>query len=266
MEKRPRSLEVKPFSFQSFETEAGAASHRSFEFPELGASAAVGKVPSAKVIRAEREAEAKSSFKIDAIVRDMRGLSSQEQDDLDQRISEEVERRIARLRDEAHREGLEKGRMEGADAALREAMQRHEAQIEQMEGMLLDLQRQSEERLEAQRRDVYELVKRLSKWLVLKEVGDDSYLPKLVEKLILEMNQKQNLILRVHPDDLALMPGLLEKIEARLGALTNVRVEPGLEMSARGLVLETENGIIDATPEALFQTIDKLFEAVVGHA
>jgi flagellar biosynthesis/type III secretory pathway protein FliH len=36
-------------------------------------------------------------------------------------------------------------------------------------------------------------------------------------------------------------------------------------MSRRGIILESENGIIDGSTEAMFQTLDKLFETVVGH-
>ncbi len=36
-------------------------------------------------------------------------------------------------------------------------------------------------------------------------------------------------------------------------------------MKGRGLVLESENGILDGTPEAIFETIDKMYETVVNH-
>lgn len=266
MEKRSGTQDVRPFSFTAFEeTTAAVAGFTSFEFKDLSGATAAAKRPSAKIIRAEREAESKSQFRIDDIVRDLRGLSSQERDDLETRISAEVEQRMSKMKEAAYREGLEKGRMEGADAALQEAMAKHQEQLNRVEGMLVDLRRQYEERLEAQRNDIYEMTKRLVKWLVLKEVKDESYLPKLLERMILEMNQRQNFIVRVHPDDFAGMPDLLALLEKRLGALTNVRFEPDLDMQGRGLVLETENGILDARPEALFQTIDKMYESVVNH-
>lgn len=267
MEKRTSPSDVKPFSFNALEGTpvGGSQGFQSFEFRDLSKNAAPANKPNAKIIRAEREAEAKTQFKMDALVRDLRGLSAQEKDDLEKRISEQVEQRIRETREKAYREGVEKGRLEGADAAMREAMAAHERQISEVEGMLADLRRQCEERLESHRHDIYEMSKRLIKWLVLKEVKDEGYLPKLVEKLVLEMNQRTNLIIRVHPDDFAMMPQVVEALEKRIGNLPNVRVEPDLDMKGRGIVLETENGILDATPDALFQTIDKMFESVVSH-
>lgn len=266
MEKRSGSQEVKPFSFTAFEEASETVGgYKNFEFRDLTGLATQNTKPTSKIIRSEREAEAKTQFKIDAIVRDMRGLSSQEKDDLETRINKEVEQRIREMREQAYREGIEKGRMEGADAAMREAMEKHAKQIDEVENMLVDLRQQCESRLEAHKSDIYEMSKRLVKWLVLKEVKDEAYLPKLIEKMILEMNQRQNITLRVHPDDFAHMPQVIADLEKRLGSLTNLRIEPDVDMKGRGVILETENGILDSTPEALFQTIDKMYETVVNH-
>ncbi|MBY0518422.1 MAG: hypothetical protein K2P81_16040 [Bacteriovoracaceae bacterium] len=268
MEKRTNNSEVKAFTFNALEGPSTEASKslKNFEFKDLSDITSVSLKPTEKIIRAEREAESKTQFKMDSVVRDLRGLSTQEKDDLEKKITEQVERRLAQIREQAYREGIEKGRLEGVDAALKEAMQKHEQQIVTVEEMIMDLNRQCEERLESHRHDIYEMSKRLLKWLVFHEVKDDGYLPKLLEKLILEMNQRQNLVIRVNSEDFKLMPQILENLEKRLGALTNVRVEPDLNMVNRGIVLETENGLLDATPEAMFLTLDKLFETVVNHS
>ncbi len=268
MEKRTSSADIKPFTFNSLEvaSDTRAESFQSFEFRDFSKSGATtAKKPSEKIIRAEREAEVKTQFRMDAIVRDLRGLTSQEKDDLEKKINEQVDQRLKETREKAYREGLEKGRLEGVDAALKEAMQAHERQITEVENMLVDLRSQCEARLESHRHDIYEMTKRLMKWLVLKEIGDDSYLPKLLEKLVLVMNQRHSLIIRVNPQDFQAMPQIVAEIEKRIGALPNVRVEPDLDMKGRGLVLESENGILDGTPEAIFETIDKMYETVVNH-
>jgi len=268
MEKsRVAPSEVKPFTFSSLEASPvnTQGSARNFEFRDLTGAVTTEHKPNAKIIRAEREAEAKSQFKIDAIVRDLRGLTGQEKDDLETRINQQVEKRLKETREAAYREGLEKGRMEGADAALQEAMARHETQINEVEEMVTNLRAQCEARLESHRHDIYEASKRLIKWLVLKEVKDDGYLPKLLEKLVLELNQRNSLIIRVNQENFAQMPAIVEALEKRIGNLPNVRIEPAMDMQGVGLVLESENGILDASPEALFQTIDKIYESVVNH-
>lgn len=258
---------VTSFTFGALEAavERNAADYQLFEIQELTGTSSSRIEISPKIIRAEREAETKNDFKIDEIVRDLRGLSGQEKNDLESRITSEVEKRLKETREQAYKDGIEKGRLEGSDAAMKEALEIHQTQIEQVAQMITDLQSQCQQQLVDNKHDIYEMCKRLVKWTVLKEVNDSDYLPKLLEKLILEMNQKQNLLIRVNPSDFSSMDKVLEAIQSRLGALTNVRVEPDIEIKGRGIVLETENGIVDGTPDAMFQTLDKLFETVVNH-
>lgn len=266
MDKRLSQKDVKPFSFQAFENVSDASKPAlNFEFQDLSKSNLKLNQPSAKIIRTEREAEAKTSFKIDAIVKDLRGLSAQEKDDLESKISLEVEVRLRKIKDQAYREGLDKGRMEGADAALKDAMQVHQEQISTVQNMITDLQESFQKNLHDNQSEMLEMSKRLVKWLVLKEIQEDSYLPKLLEKLLLEMNEKRNLVVRVSPDDFKSMPQLLEEIQNRLGSLPNVRVEPDLDMQHRGISIESENSIVHGTVESLFKTIDRLYESVTNH-
>lgn len=266
MEKRPSQQDVKPFSFQAFEDSSSTIKNaRSFEFQDLSKGSVATGRPSAQIIRSEREAEAKTSFKIDGIVKDLRGLSSQEKDDLETKINSEVEIRLKQIQESAYREGLDKGRMEGADAALQEAMQVHQEQINAVQSMIVELQENFSTQLQNNKSEMLEMSKRLVKWLVLKEMGDVEYLPKLLEKLLLEMNEKRNLIIRVNTNDFKAMPTLLAEIQAKLGELPNVRIEPDMDMKYRGIMIESENSIVHGTVESLFKTIDKLYESAVNH-
>ena len=48
----------------------------------------------------------------------------------------------------------------------------------------------------------------------------------------------------------------------KVGKLTNVRVEADLDMKENGIMLESENTIIDGSLKAQFESIDKLFLSV----
>jgi flagellar assembly protein FliH len=61
------------------------------------------------------------------------------------------------------------------------------------------------------------------------------------------------------------MPEVIQTVETRLGQLTNVRVEIVPEINHPGIILESENGLIDGSLEGVFQNIDKIFEQVVKH-
>lgn len=215
-----------------------------------------------EVIRVEREFEKKSSFKISGMVREHRGIRAQEDADFERRVEEEVTKRLEATYQEAknlgHQEGLEIGKAQ----AREEAMIEMNALLETMTSEIASIQENSIKVFEENRERAYVLIKNLAKWVALKEIQDDSYLPKLLEKLILEIGNKANLIVRVNPDKFKQMPEIIKKVEERVGTLTNVRLEVKHNLLHDGIILESENGIIDGSLEAQFHSIDRMFEKV----
>jgi flagellar assembly protein FliH len=61
------------------------------------------------------------------------------------------------------------------------------------------------------------------------------------------------------------MPEIIQTVQARLGQLSNLRIEIVPEIQHPGIILESENGLIDGSLEGVFQNIDKIFEQVVNH-
>jgi flagellar assembly protein FliH len=60
------------------------------------------------------------------------------------------------------------------------------------------------------------------------------------------------------------MPEILEHVQGRLGEMKNVRIEIDSSVTTRGIIVESENGIINATMEEQFKSLDKLFEDVLS--
>ena len=87
---------------------------------------------------------------------------------------------------------------------------------------------------------------------------------KLLEKLILEMNVRKNIVLRVSQAQFPLMNDIVKNVEQRVGQLSNIRVEILPEIKHPGIILESENGLIDGSIEGVFRNIDKIFEQVVS--
>lgn len=258
--------EIKPFKFgqlvpsQKHSAQPGAVDK--FEMKPLGDAARLKNNLTDEIIRQEREYEAASSFNIDPVVREHRGITTQEADDYEKAVAEEVERRLKELSDGAYQQGLSDGRAEGMRKAYDEALRIHEENIVKLQQMVEDLNTTRQEVLDKSKDESYKLIKNLTKWIVLKEVEDKEYIQRLLEKLILEMNTKSNLLIKVDNSTFKFMPEIINFIEEKLGALTNVRVEAQDDIEGKGIILESENGIIDGTLEAQFASIDKLFESV----
>lgn len=256
-------LDVETFSFsQLTPTQSNPGEVTEFELEALSPAHEFKKSLSDDIIRLEREHEASSGFSIDENVREHRGIRSQENNDFEQRVEDEVEKRLNKRMKQAYEEGFTAGVEDGSKKAYDEAAIQYEEKILVFEKFLQDLMEQKESILVESKLEAYALIKNLTKWIILKEVQDKEYVERLLEKLILEINTKSNLTIRVNEADFSDLPGVIEKVETRLGALTNVRLEIGHEQVERGIILESELGVIDGSFKSQMKSLDKLFENV----
>jgi flagellar assembly protein FliH len=258
---------IKPFTFTDLETVNGksAGQFQAFEFKTLSGEAVNSAAITDEEIRSERNFAKLNNFKIDGIVQDYRGLSKQEQADFEKRINEEVKARLEDAFRLAYEEGVEKGREEAKAEAAVKLEKELAVRVDEFAAVVAQVKGQSEKLLEKNRQDIYDFVKRFTKWVVLKEINEKTYLESLLEKLILELNARKSLIIKVGQANFSQMPQVIQTVEARLGQLSNVRVEIVPEINHPGIILESENGLIDGSLEGVFQNIDKIFEQVGRH-
>jgi len=92
---------------------------------------------------------------------------------------------------------------------------------------------------------------------------DGAYVERLLEKLLLEMQARQNLLIQVSQNDFKSMPEVLQHVQSRLGELKNVRVEIDSDIHSKGMIIQSDNGIVNATMEEQFKNLDKVFEDVL---
>lgn len=215
-----------------------------------------------KTIRQERVNADQVGFKVSPIVKEHRGMVKQEQEDFERKVSEEVERRLSLIKDEAFQEGLNAGTEQGHQEAYQEALKGYAEKLQELETYLAEAFQYKADLFKAQREEVYKMIKLLVKWVLLKEVKNDQYIRDLFEKLIMELQTKTNLLVKVNAANFEKMPEVIELTQQRLGPLTNVRLEIEPDMNLPGLIIESDNGIVDGSLEAQFANLDKLFHSV----
>jgi len=262
-----RSSDIKSFEFSALEGThvVSNGDFKAFTFGELTGEAAKSENITEDSLRSERTFERENNFKIDGTVRDSRGLTRQEHSDYEKKIEDEVARRLELVKQAAYVEGIEKGEIEGKAEAF--ALYQEElAQKVEAFGVLVDgMQSQGDKILKKNRSELYGFIKKFTKWIILKEINEKVYLENLLEKLILELNARKNLIIKISKSSLEDMPEVIEHVEAKLGQLSNLRVEVVSEIQHPGIIIESENGLIDGSMEGVFQNIDKIFEQVISH-
>jgi flagellar assembly protein FliH len=261
------NAEIKAFEFSDLKGThvVSSTQFQSFSFKDLKGEVFNADKPSDDLIRQERGYEQKNNFKIDGVVRDLRGISKQEQTDQEKKIEIEVRKRLETAYQEAYLEGLEKGRLEGEARAFTEFQEEMQLKVVEFEDVILQVKAQTTGLIEQNKTEVYEFIKRFSKWILMKEINEKVYLEALLEKLILELNARKNLTIKIGQSSFKDMPDVIKTVEAKLGQLQNVRVEVVPEIVHPGIILESENGLIDGSLEGVFQNIDRIFEQVVGH-
>jgi flagellar assembly protein FliH len=258
--------EVKSFSFQSLvpsESEVVDTHNASdFKLQTLNSADNLKNEVTEDTLRSERESANITDFSILPIIKELRGHNRQKADDIEAAVQAELKRRYEAIKQQGYDEGFEAGKKTGWDQAYTEATEKFSVQITSLEEFAKNAINQFEELLLQNKNRAFEMIKNLTKWVILKEMKDDTYLPLLLEKLVYEMNTKNNLVIRVNKHKFEAMPEIIEKVESKLGALQNVRVEIEQDMHNDGIILESENGIIDGSIDAQFKSIDRLFESV----
>ncbi len=237
---------------------------QAFSFKSLDGNAVETKV-SDEEVRKERTFEKQNNFRIDEQVRNLRGISRQEESDFEKRINEEVGRRLKISQEAAYKEGLELGRKEGKEESLVEFKESLTQKVEDLAIQLGEIHHQTDKLFAKNRVELQEFIKRFTKWIVMKEIDDSVYLEKLLEKLILELNCRKNLIVKVGRANFAQMPEVVKIVEARLGQLQNVRIEIVPQIAHPGIILESESALIDGSLEGVFTSIDKIFDQVMNN-
>ena len=254
--------EIQTYAFT--ELTGNSANHQVKEFTMQDLSKTTtpkAKIPQ-EVIRKEREFASQSNFKISSMVKQHRGIVKQEEEDYIGRIESEVQKRLADLQEKAINEGYEAGLTQGKEEAYNEAIVQYESKMQVLESYIEELKTHQVEIFKHQKEDMYKMIKLLTKWVILKEVKNDQYMKDLFEKLILELQTKSNLLIKVNATHFEKMPEVIEMAQTRLGKLTNVRLEVEPDMNNPGIIIESENGIIDGSLEAQFINLDKLFVSV----
>jgi flagellar assembly protein FliH len=234
-----------------------------YEFLDISKVSPADEEKHQEVIRNERAHASRSNFKVAPIVREHRGMVKQEETERENQIQNEVNRRLLMIEEDAYERGYQRGQEDGREEVFRETQSATDEKLELLNAMIKEVLESKAEMLKEERQQVYETVRTLTKWIVLRELKEDgTYIERLLEKLILEMQTKSNLLIHVNQSAFDSMPEVLEQIQKRIGELTNVRVEVDHDQDLPGIVLQSENGILNGRLGVQFKNLDKLFSNV----
>ncbi len=255
---------VEDYEFKNF-SKVISDSHKvkDFQFDDIYHPSRSSEEVKDKIATIERYRERKGEFQIASIVKKYRGLQEHEDKEKEQLIQIEVNKRVEEITEEAYKVGYDEGVKMGREEVYNQTKAAAEEKIGALTAMIADVLQNQEEILNQQKDQIFTMVRNLSKWVILKELENDGeYLQRLLEKLILETQTKTNLLIQVNQKSFEFMPEVLEKVQEKLGELSNVRVEVDYDIHDKGIIVDSENGIVDGSLKEQFKNLDKLFESV----
>lgn len=260
---RKQIPEVEEYEFSLFqETTMKPGEIGEFQFNDIETLTPESIETHKKVISLERKQAEKTNFSISPIVREHRGFIDQEDEEREKRIQDEVRKRIEKIKDDAFQSGYEEGLESGQKEVFNQLKAATEEKVALVSDMVEETIRCKQDLLAEEKIQTYKIVKNLVKWITLKEIKeDDNYVIRLLEKLITELQTKSNLLIMVNQAKFEKMPEILKIVEDKLGTLQNVRVETDYDIKGPGLIVESENGILNGTLTEQFRSLDKLFES-----
>ena len=216
-----------------------------------------------KIIKLERSLASQNDFKFSEIVEKHRGLKKQKEEEEQASFNRHVNTRVHELKEKAFGQGLEQGQKQGEDKAYGEFKTKTDEFSHTLEEIILKVRNTEGKILSDQKKNVYELIRGMAKWVILRELKDDGkYLDRLLEKLIYELNTRSNIIVQVNEKTFESMDSVIESVQKKIGKLDNVRVEIIPELEDDAIVLETENGILDASMTEQFSSLDEIFNSL----
>ncbi len=207
------------------------------------------------------EIKEKDFFEVASIVGKYRNIKSQEREELEKKIYSELQGRLG----EIEKAAFDKGYSEGFKQGNSDIQNKLDIEVEQQIGKVTDLVNEvlsSRTQLLSDRvRDSYKLLNNIARWIIMRELKDDGqYIQTLLQKLLLNMEAKNDVVVYVSEQKFSQLEEALESVQNNIGKLKNVRIvkKPELENDA-GLIIECENGTVDGSVETQMQNIDRIF-------
>jgi flagellar assembly protein FliH len=183
---------------------------------------------------------------------------------MDQRVDQLAEKQVSSIKDQAYKVGEEEGKKRAYSDALLEYQDNFNKNIMKIEKFVQEINNEKNNIFESFRANLLNLITSTTKWVIVNEIKKDekAYIERLLEKMILEVDSFQNLLIKIDKKSFEGYEELLAETENKVGKLKNIRVEVLNQTNYPGIIVESDKTILDGTIEAQFEKINKLAENV----
>ncbi len=201
-------------------------------------------------------------FSINPLLRDPLSIEQEEK----RVIEEKVKAQVEILTEEAKRKAAEVGYADGYKKGHDEAYKRFETEgaesLKTLESLMVEFANMKVDLFKANERFFIELVFRIGKMILLKELAtDEQYILRLAKELITRVGLRDNITLRINSDDANTIDLLKEGLLKTFGQLPNLNIEASDQVKRGECVVETQWNTIDASIE---KQLEGVHNALIG--
>lgn len=191
-----------------------------------------------------------TDFKIDPLIAQQSGVARLQKDALNDRIEEEAFAQLKVIEEKAYKEGFALGQDEGREEAFRVEHARVEAQLNQFDQILQEIENLKKKILKDHEVHIIATVFSLASKVALKNIETESgaVLP-VIEQVLMESQDDEKLTLHVAEADYQFIQQLRERTNKLGESLKRVSIEVDQDIRAGGCRMESNYGTIDATIE-----------------
>jgi len=254
-------LEISDFVFNPLSGK-GQGDVETVEFSPLVPNHLAQKERLEELDREEKIANAKG-FNILDLAREQQERKNHREQERKEKIKSEVLGRLKIVEKETFEKAHEEGLKAGKEEIAAEIKVKAEKQLNILTNLVDELLTHKEELFKEQKNQLLFMVKNLVQWIILRELKDDgNYLETLLEKLVSELQTQTNLNIQVNKNDFEKMPEVLNSLQKKIGELKNVRLVIDHDLPEKGMLLDSDNGMIKSSTSEQFHALDKLFEKI----
>jgi len=210
---------------------------------------------------AER-AQKDKRFSTSPLLRDPLSIEEEEKRVIEERVRFQIEALSEEAKKQGHASGYEEGLKQGHEVAFSQFQVEGAERITRLQSLLQSIETSKIELLKANESFLMELIFRISKMVLLKEISTDkTYLSRLVREAVEKTGVKEFIHIKINPGDAESIEMLKASLETGASPYRSFTIETSPEVALGGCRIETEWNAIDAS---LDTQLSAIHDAIVG--
>lgn len=242
-----REFQVREFVFQPIEPQG---SQRYAEVKEkFGPLAATDQERVSKTQKDRR-------FSVNSLLRNSLAIEEEERRAIDDQVRKIVSEITEQEKKAAREVGYEEGYKRGFEESKKKVQTDAAKKVEIFDRFLNEMEKAREEIFRVNERILIELIYKISKTLLLRELSNDrEYLLRVSKEIITKLGVRENITLRINPQEAEVISLLKEGVENAFGNLTNFNIEINSSVKTGGCEIETEWNLISSNIDQQLQEV-----------